>query len=64
MSVEQERLDKFQADLVASGYEDVKFFFERSNKSLSQAATEAADVLEAILKHRSSPFESFADTAG
>ena len=58
----KDRLDSCQAELTALGYKDVKFFYELSNKSLSQAATEAADVLEAILKNRCSDFQPFGDS--
>lgn len=63
MSAEKERLDQVQAKLVALGYEDVKFFFGHTeNKTLSQVATEAADVLEAVLKKRYSDFKPFEES--
>ena len=63
MCVEKERLDRCQAELVARGYKDVKFFFAPTgNKTLSEVAAEAADALEDMLAGRFSDFEPFGDS--
>lgn len=62
MSTGKERLDRCQAKLEALGYTDVKFFFSKIGKPMSEVAAEAAEVLEAVLDSRVKSFKPFGDS--
>jgi len=55
------RLQALEAALRKRGVVDVKFFFTKNGGSLSELATDAADVLQAILEGRTRKFTGLND---
>lgn len=59
----KERLQGLQAKLVANGVEDIKFCFAPfGDRSLSQVADGASDVIEAYLAGNKTPLPDMGDS--